>query len=524
MLLLRKKPEPQPASEAAEARTSEVPPEPTPQTDVDEAPSILHAIALPEKVPAAKTTAANIPNQPERHLHIAKGISFRGEIAGCDRLVIDGAVEGEIKVCRYIAVSKGGSFKGIAGTDQADIAGSCAGSLTVEKKLFIARTAHVFGSVHYGRLSIEEGCELDADLRQLKRQGEGQASAEETGSDQAPSKEDATPYPAAEDPVTDAEVKGDAVERLDVDSLFAAAVAARDLSRFDEAESLFKQVAAKSPDHAAALANLGGLARRRGDRVEALAHAEVAADPDPQNVGGRCKAAAMLHEAGRTDEAEAIYKSVLEADPKHVGALSGLGRLAHQRGDRAGALAYFEAALKADSRDTAVRCDLARIMREVFRFGEAEAMYKSVLEIDKEHVDALTGLGHIARQRGELDAAIAYFEAASKGASINPELRCELAATLREASRFDEAERVLRAVVETHPQHVAALTGLGHLARQRADRSATLRWFEAAVAAEPADISIRVEFARALRQHGEFARARQVIEKVLNDEPRAARA
>src|SRR6185437_12260452 len=196
MLLLRKKPEPQPASEAAEARTSEVPPEPTPQTNVDEAPSILYAVALPEKVPAAKTTAANTPNQPERHLHIAKGISFRGEIAGCDRLVIDGAVEGEIKVCRYIAVSKGGSFKGIAGT------------------------AHVFGSVYYGRLSIEEGCELDADLRQLKRQGEGQASAEETGSDQAPSKEDATPYPAAEDPVTDAEVKGDAVERLDVDSLF----------------------------------------------------------------------------------------------------------------------------------------------------------------------------------------------------------------------------------------------------------------------------------------------------------------
>jgi Flp pilus assembly protein TadD len=68
------------------------------------------------------------------------------------------------------------------------------------------------------------------------------------------------------------------------------------------------------------------------------------------------------------------------------------------------------------------------------------------------------------------------------------------------------------------------LTGLGHLARQREDRGGTLHWFEAAMAAEPQDISIRVEFARALRQQGEFTRARQIIENVLDDEPSAAKA
>ena len=73
-------------------------------------------------------------------------------------------------------------------------------------------------------------------------------------------------------------------------------------------------------------------------------------------------------------------------------------------------------------------------------------------------------------------------------------------------------------------QHAPALAALGHLARQREDRPATLRWFEAAVAADPHDVSIRVEFARALRQKGEFARARQIIEKVLDDEPGAAKA
>jgi tetratricopeptide (TPR) repeat protein len=171
-----------------------------------------------------------------------------------------------------------------------------------------------------------------------------------------------------------------------------------------------------------------------------------------------------------------------------------------------------------------VRCDLANILRELSRFTEAETMLKSVIENDKQHVGTLTGLGHIARQRGELDAALGYFETALQAEPQNPDLRCDLAAVLREATRLDDAEHALKTVIETHPQHAAALTALGQLARQREDRAATLRWFEAAVAAEPDDVSIRVEFARALRQQGEFARARQIIEKVLDDEPTAASA
>jgi tetratricopeptide (TPR) repeat protein/cytoskeletal protein CcmA (bactofilin family) len=485
MLLLRKKAQPQPASEVAEVRTSEAntaPLAPSPETpakdaaaSADEAASILRAVALSEKAPAAEATAVTTPKQPERQLHIASGVSFRGEIAGCDRLVIDGAFEGEIKMCRYISVSKTGRFKGLASAAQADIAGVCTGSLTVEEKLFIARTAHVFGSAHYGRLSIEDGCEVDADLRPLKRQVEPQAPAEMPGSDQASSNKNPIPYPPAENPLAAHMEKGDGVERFEIES-------------------------------------------------ETLSHIDAAAAPGLRDAAARCEAAAMLLEAGRADEAEVIYKSVLESEPKHVDALGGLGRLAHARGDRASALPYFETAVTADPRNPAVRCELAKILREVFRFGEAEAMFKSVLEIDEEHVDALNGLGQIARQRGEFDRAVAYFEAAVKGAPKTPELRCELATTLREASRFDEAERVLEEVVGTHPQHVPALTALGHLARQRGDRKATLRWFEAAAAAKPEDISIRVEFARALRQQGEFARARQIVEKVLSDGPRAATA
>jgi tetratricopeptide (TPR) repeat protein/cytoskeletal protein CcmA (bactofilin family) len=606
MLLLRRKHEPQPTidpPEPANSPENSTQIEASPQTDAPHAASDSPAEALPEKAPISEKAAIEetAPTEPastqERRLVIAAGISFRGEIAGCDRLVIDGAVEGEIKACRHIAVSEGAAFKGIALADDADIAGSCAGSLMVQEKLFVARTARVFGSVRYGRLAIEEGGELDGEVRRLKADGHAELPlfVAMAAPVDAPVAERVVPeskaVAKADVPTVDVVVVRD-TGLAEIERMFAAALSARDLSRFAEAEALFKSVVAKRPDHPASLANLGKLARQRGDRAEALTYFEAAAKVDPQNTWARCDAAAMLHELARASEAEAIYKSVLEADAKHVGALSGLGQLAKDRGDkeaalahfeaavaadpanpwvrcdaanmlrelarydeaemmfktvlgdhpehgaaltglghlarrrrdRAGALNYFEAAAKADPRNPWVRCDLANILRELSRFGEAETMLKSVIENDQQHVGALTGLGHIARQRGELDAARGYFETALKVEPQNPDLRCELAAVFREASRLDEAENVLKAVIETHPQHAAALTALGQLARQREDRAATLRWFEAAVAAEPDDVSIRVEFARALRQQGEFARARQIIEKVLDDEPSAASA
>ncbi len=567
MLLLRKKHEPQPASEPAEAAKG--------------APQGLAVDRV------AEATRPVVAPQEERKLVIAAGIRFRGEIAGCDYLVIDGEAEAEIKACRRIAVSESGAFKGIAVADDAEIAGTYAGSLTVRERLFVGRMAQVIGAVCYGRLIVEEGAELAGDIRQLKRDASGEMQGETDASITAAL---AVPAPntlpdtAAVAP-NDGARAGEEVERL-----FASAVAARDLSRFDEAEALFKAVVLRQPQHAAALSHLGKLAQQRGDRAAALGHFEAAAEADPQNAWARCDAAAMLHELGRAAEAETVYKAILAADakhvgalsglgqlmkesgdrsaalahfeaavaadpgnpwvrcdaanllrelarhddaetmfksvlethPEHVGALTGLGRLARQRRRRVGALGYFEAAAKADPRNPWVLCDLANILRELSRFGEAEAMLASVIETHKEHVGALTGLGHLARQRGDLAAALAHFETALKAEPQNPDLRCEAATVLRELSRFDEAESMLKTVVETHPQHVAALTGLGHLARQREDRGGTLRWFEAAMAAEPEDLSIRVEFARALRQQGEFTRARQLIEKVLDEEPAAA--
>jgi tetratricopeptide (TPR) repeat protein len=72
------------------------------------------------------------------------------------------------------------------------------------------------------------------------------------------------------------------------------------------------------------------------------------------------------------------------------------------------------------------------MLQELARPAEAEAIYRSVLEADPKHVGALSGLGHLTKERGEKTAALSHFEAAVAADPGNPWVRCDAAKLLRE--------------------------------------------------------------------------------------------
>ena len=121
-----------------------------------------------------------------------------------------------------------------------------------------------------------------------------------------------------------------------------AATELRVLGRIDEASALLQQALAIAPKNAHALSELGHLARRRGDRIGALAAFETAAAANPNHAGLKAEAAAELRDLGRFDEAEAMLKQALAIDPHHFASLIALGQVARRRGDHVAALAAFE--------------------------------------------------------------------------------------------------------------------------------------------------------------------------------------
>jgi len=95
--------------------------------------------------PQVQKRVADIPNltavrSPEadlegKRLVIGKQVRMSGEIAGCEKLVVEGTVEASISEVKSIEVTANGTFKGNAEVENAVIAGTYEGSLKVTATL-----------------------------------------------------------------------------------------------------------------------------------------------------------------------------------------------------------------------------------------------------------------------------------------------------------------------------------------------------------------------------------------------------
>jgi cytoskeletal protein CcmA (bactofilin family) len=131
--------------------------------------TVTRHYAIPP-APAALTPArdAKTDGRDEtKRLTVGKGISLDGKISSCDRLIVDGKVEAELQDCHTVEITENGTFKGAAEIASAEISGNYEGSLTVRDNLLIRSTGHVSGTVRYGKLHIEDGGEINGDVKSL---------------------------------------------------------------------------------------------------------------------------------------------------------------------------------------------------------------------------------------------------------------------------------------------------------------------------------------------------------------------
>lgn len=133
-------------------------------------------IAVSRVIPPSSTSLAgsrdskidkNEAKNDTKRLTVGRGISLNGKISFCDRLVIDGKVEAELEDCHTVEVTENGTFKGAAEITGAEISGHYDGSLTVRENLLIRSTGRVSGTVRYGKLHIEDGGEINGDVKSI---------------------------------------------------------------------------------------------------------------------------------------------------------------------------------------------------------------------------------------------------------------------------------------------------------------------------------------------------------------------
>lgn len=201
-----------------------------------------------------------------------------------------------------------------------------------------------------------------------------------------------------------------------------------------------------------AFAGLAEVARRRGDRVVAVAVLAKALRHAPRAVGARVELAEELRRAGALAEAELHYRTVLAARPANSTALVGLARCADQRGDRAEALQLAEKALAAVPGKESVRRFLARLKTDTSPPASRALLSAAVAKPQRGADKPLTVAKKLASQ-GETEKALALARSLLDGTPADAERLTLVAAIEEKSGRTSEAIATLETLLARAPDH-----------------------------------------------------------------------
>ncbi len=288
-------------------------------------------------------------------------------------------------------------------------------------------------------------------------------------------------YPAAVESFTQAV----AADPKDYGPHFHLALAYSLLNRDAEAIPEYKKVLELKPGLYEAELNLGIILLRQKQAADAVPYLESAAKKKPTVYRPVFFAADALREAGQPDKAEPYYKSALEIDPKS--AVAELG--------------------------------LARTLAKLNRVSEAEPHFRKAAELDPTFRDALLELGSI--YEGEKKNAEA--EEIYKQFPDNPGAKERLGELLLESGQAASAIPELEDAVQKSPTPANRYAlATAYVQNKQFDKAAPL--FQQALQAEPNNLELRMNYARALREQKKYPAAAQEFYRVVQAKPDSSEA
>ncbi|MPZ09229.1 MAG: polymer-forming cytoskeletal protein [Kiloniellaceae bacterium] len=113
-----------------------------------------------------------------RKLVVGREICLSGEIKTCEKLVVEGKVEADLRDSHSLEISEPGLFRGNATVEDCEISGTFEGELTVTGLLVVLPTGRVSGKIRYAEMELSRGARLSGDVDVLDEASLRRASGE----------------------------------------------------------------------------------------------------------------------------------------------------------------------------------------------------------------------------------------------------------------------------------------------------------------------------------------------------------
>jgi cytoskeletal protein CcmA (bactofilin family) len=106
--------------------------------------------------PAAASTPV-VPAASSKASVIAAKAIFKGEILGDEDVLVEGLVEGQVRISRELRVAPGGTVRATVSAQSLVVSGILVGDCTASGRIEIQATGHVTGDIRAPRIVVAEG-------------------------------------------------------------------------------------------------------------------------------------------------------------------------------------------------------------------------------------------------------------------------------------------------------------------------------------------------------------------------------
>lgn len=230
------------------------------------------------------------------------------------------------------------------------------------------------------------------------------------------------------------------------------------------------------------------------------------------------EAGLALHQAGRLDEARALYERALQHMPRHADALHLLGVIAMQQARYADALDLIARAIEI-SPQAMYYDNLGCSLRGWGKLEAAAESHQQAIALDPGSASAHNNLGLVLLQMRLPAAAAASFRRAAECRPNFADAHCNLGNVLREMGDFGRAAEHCRTAIALKPALGEAHNNLGNALKEQGKLAEAAACYRQALALIPHDAQVPLNLGIVLREQGQHEAAIECFQQALALQP-----
>jgi predicted O-linked N-acetylglucosamine transferase (SPINDLY family) len=293
--------------------------------------------------------------------------------------------------------------------------------------------------------------------------------------------------------------------------------------RIGDAESVYRQILARFPDHPDALHLLGVTCQQQGRGDEALRLLERAVALSPGTAMFQANFARALKDQGRAAEAVVVFERALALEPNAPDAVLDYAKALHAQGRLSDAVSAYRRAVTLASNFREAHDQLGALLLETGAFAEAAEALAQANRIEPRPATC-ANLGSALQALSRLDEAIITLRQWVQLAPTDPAAHRWLGVAHWQKGDGPPAIEAYREAVKLDPRDAEAFSHLGNLLLQSYDLGASVDASRRAIELNPARADAHTNLGIALLRQGRIRKAIDASRQAVRVAPKLAGA